>query len=363
MQYLSGIFLAGILFVLAVTGCSEATRKKLEPTPLAVGSLNQLAIIADDELWNGPLGDSINFYFGSAFPILPQPESLFDLKHFSPDDLVSEPTRRQLKAYLIIGDISDPNSSTGNMIADDIGSEKVAQALEDPTYNTNVGHDRWAKGQLLIYLFASGQQKLSNQIVSKFPSIAKAIQNQYQEQIDASVYLGGPNNQLINQIERQFGIYLKIPSDFQVNVEDESTMWIIREGDVGVSNLLINRSPYESQDQFKKEEIIARLNTLGKKYISTTLPGTYMRINDADLPVFTQSMQLDDNYAVESRGIWEMEGDFLGGPFVSYQILDEPKGELITICGFILAPGEKKRNFVLYLEHIMRSFELRTSLN
>jgi hypothetical protein len=61
-------------------------------------------------------------------------------------------------------------------------------------------------------------------------------------------------------------------------------------------------------------------------------------------------------YAVETRGIWEMEGDFLAGPFISYLILNEAKTELIYIDAFVLAPGERKRNQMLYLEQIISSF-------
>ncbi len=88
-----------------------------------------------------------------------------------------------------------------------------------------------------------------------------------------------------------------------------------------------------------------------------------MQINSDDLPVIIQSTQIGESYAVEARGIWEMEGDFLGGPFLSYHILDETTNEIVNIFGFVLAPGERKRNFMLYLDHIIQSFELRSNLN
>ena len=56
----------GLVFIIAsLLGCTDETRKRLEPTPTAAGSINQLAIIADQELWDGPIGDSISCYFGS----------------------------------------------------------------------------------------------------------------------------------------------------------------------------------------------------------------------------------------------------------------------------------------------------------
>ncbi len=362
-QYWKPRIFVGIVLILLVVGCTEEARRRMEPTPIAVGSLNQLAVIADEEIWNGPIGDSLRFYFGSAFPILPQPEPLFDLKHFTPDDLVSEPVRKELKAYLIMANLADEDSPTSRVVSQDIGQQKVNRAMQEPSYTTNVGHDRWAKDQLLVYLFAANEQYLTDQLVEKFPSIAKVIQDHYQEQIDATVYLGGVNHIVMNQIESTFGFHLKIPSTYEINIEDDSTMWLIQEGDMAVSNILIHRTPYRDQNQFSKEQIIGLQDRLGKAFVSTTLENTYMRINDVDLPVFTQALQMDDNYSVEARGIWEMVGDFMGGPFLTYMILDEQKRDVILLSGFALAPGERKRNFMLYLEHILHSFDLSGNIN
>ncbi|NND09439.1 MAG: DUF4837 family protein [Saprospiraceae bacterium] len=363
MTYFFRAFSLVLVLVITIVGCTEEARKRMEPTPLAVGSLNQLSVIADEELWNGPIGDSIRYYFGSAFPILPQPEALFDLKHFTPDELIGEPVRKELKAYLVVADLSNDESSTSQMIRKDIGEEKTARAMREEDYSTNVGHDRWAKDQLLVYLFGSSEQNLVDQLIKKFTSIAKVVQNHYEEQIDASVYLGGVNHPIINKIQSQFGFYLKIPSTFDINIEDDSTLWLIYEGDVAVSNILIHKRPYMAQDQFTKANILALQNELGKKYVSSTLENSYMRVNDVDLPVFTQSIQLGDHYTVEARGIWEMVGDFMGGPFITYLILDEQRDEVIILNAFVLAPGERKRNFMLYLEQVLQSFDLKSGVN
>ena len=44
------------------------------------------------------------------------------------------------------------------------------------------------------------------------------------------------------------------------------------------------------------------------------------------------------------RGLWEMKGDCMGGPFVSHTVGD------ITAEAFLFAPGKKKRNQLRQLE-------------
>jgi hypothetical protein len=350
------IFLVGI-FALIFSGCSEETRQRLEPTPLAIGSINQLAVIADQDIWDGSTGDSVRYYFGSAYPILPQPESLFDLKHFTPAELEGEPTRQELKAYLILCDLGDPTSATTKMVMTDLGSEKVRRSKEDPDFSSSVARDKWANDQLLVYIFSHDAEILGPEIVRRFPAAAKIVQDHYENQIDATAYLGGENHVIVNTVQSLFGYYLKIPSDYFIALEEPTTLWLRKETDEASSNLILHKLPYRSQDQFEKEKIISLRDSLGKKLISSTIPGTYMQTNDVDLPVFVQNLQIDNAYAVEARGIWEMVGDFMGGPFISYVVLDEKNSELLFIDGFVFAPGKRKRNYMLQLEHIVSTMK------
>ena len=351
------IFYVGIIS-LFISGCSEETRQRLEPTPIAIGSINQLAVIADQEVWDGSAGDSIRYYFGSAYPILPQPEPLFDLKHFTPAQLEGEPTRRELKAYLVLCDLGNPMSATSKLVAADLGSEKVRRSKEDPTFSTSVARDKWEKDQLLIYIFSHDVKSLGRELVNRFPAAAKVIQDHYANQIDATVYLGGENHPISNTVQESLGYYLKIPSDYFIAVEQPSTLWLRKETDEASCNLILHKLPYRSQDQFEKEKIVELRDSLGKKLISSTLPGTYMQTNVVDLPVFVQNLQIDNAYAIEARGIWEMVGDFMGGPFISYVVLDEKNSELLFIDGFVFAPSKRKRNYMLQLEHIVSTLQL-----
>lgn len=354
--------LTAFVAMFQITACTEEARQRLEPTPYAVGSLNQVTVVTDSDVWEGDIGDSLSFYYGSAFPILPQPEPLFDLKHFTPEQLAGEPTRKELKAYLIIADISDQSSPTTRMMMEDLGQERIRKAREDASFTTSMGHDRWATNQVIVYLFANGMENLKQEVVDKFPTVAKVIHNHYKDQIESSVYLAGENNEAINALQR-LGCYIKVPGDYRLVIEEEESLWLIRENELTTSNILVYKLPYTSQDQFTKEHIIALQDTLGKRYISTTIEGSYMRTNSKDLPVFTQSSKIGNTYAMEARGIWEMHKDFLGGPFLAYLILDEKNSQLYFVDGFVLAPGEKKRNQMLYLEHIIQTFQTNPGAN
>ena len=64
-------------------------------------------------------------------------------------------------------------------------------------------------------------------------------------------------------------------------------------------------------------------------------------------------MKIGDRTWAELRGFWDVENDFMGGPFVSYSTLDEATGRVLTIDGYVYSPKLDKRNFMREVEHLV----------
>ena len=70
--------------------------------------------------------------------------------------------------------------------------------------------------------------------------------------------------------------------------------------------------------------------------------------------------QLDDlrKQILETRGLWEIKGQFMAGPFLNYKFESNTKqDEYIMLDGFVYSPGSSKREYVFELEAIMRSLK------
>jgi len=346
-----------LLLLTCLSSCSDEVREKLEAPKNAFGSSNQLAIIADQELWDGNIGDTIRYYFAAAYPILPQPEPFFDLKHFTPAELEAGSSRKELRSYLLIGDLNDADSGVGNMIRNDIGQEKVRRAQEQKDYNIIIGKDKWAQGQLLIYLFAQNKEELIKVIQRTYPAVSKRVEKTNEGQFESTLYFGGENIDLKSKLKEQFNVDLRIPSDYFLAIQDESTMWMRKEMDHVSSNIIVQKVTYSKQSQLTKEGLKDIRDAIGKKYISTEIEDTYMRTNDVDLPMLTQYINLDGHYTLEARGIWDIVNDFMGGPFVSYLIHNAKTNELLFIDCFVHAPGKKKRDHIQHLEYVIESIK------
>ncbi len=353
-----GIWLLFTVLIVSFQSCTDSMRQSFEVVPNALGVTNEIVVIADDDIWEGPIGDTIRYYYGAAYPIMPQPEPMFDLRHFTPTELNSDRLRKELRTYLFVGDLSNTDSPTSRFIAEDIGQENVRRSREDEKYFSSIGRERWASGQLLVYVFANSEEKLKSNIIRSYSGVAKLVNQHDKPQIEAAVYLEGQQYKAIQSLREKFGIELKVPGDYVTAIEEDNFIWMKKDTRELTSNLMITRVPYTSRDQFSKEALIALQDSLGQKYISSTIRGSFMKTNDVDLPVFLYEKQIQGHYAVEARGIWEMYNDYMGGPFTTYLILDEPKNEIIFIQGFLFAPGKRKRKFVQHLEHIVNSLKV-----
>ncbi len=340
-----------------LSSCSNEQLKSLEALPTAIGSTNEIVIVADQNVWDGPVGDSLRYYFESPYLILPQPEPIFDLRHFTMEELQKEPLRKQLRTYMLLGDLQDDSSVASNEIKQDLRSENIRRAKEDNTFSSTAGRNKWANGQLLVYLFGYGQEALINNIRKNYPVIAQKVKNFDRSQIEASAYAMGENAVNTNKLKTDLGFSLKMPRDFKIAIEDGNFQWYRKETRSASCNIMLYKIPYTDKAQLSKEGIKNIRNELGKNYITTDIEGAYMRINDVDLPMFVENIKLNGQFGIEARGIWDIENDFMGGPFISYIVLNPKTNELIFMDGFVHAPGKEKRDFMQQLEFIFKSLK------
>lgn len=348
-----------LLFALGLlTACTQDSQQSLRAIPNAFGDLASLTIIADQDLWDGPLGDTIRYYYSSAFLILPQPEPILDLKFFTPQQLDSDRLRRELRTYLIVANLDDDLSPAAKLAKSDLGPARLEKFYENPANNLIIGRDKWAKGQMVVYQLGQDRNNLLENLKKNLPVIIKQIRLHDRVRLDATVYLDGRNYKLERELRDQLRISLRIPGDYQQAISDGDVMWIRKETEKSSLNLIFHRLPYSDAGQLSRENIMAVRDSLGKKYISTRVNDTYMVINDKDLPLFTNTVTISGKYALEARGIWEIENDYMAGPFLSCLIHDPKNGELIFIDAFVYAPGEDKRDYMLYLEHIINTLQI-----
>ena len=343
--------------ILLGTSCNDEISGNMKAKSTALGKMNQIVVISDQDVWEGAIGDSVEYYFESSYPILPTPESFFDLRHFTTTELENEKLRRELRTYLVVADLSDTDSETTQMIRKDLGETKYLAALEKDGPTNSVGIDKWARNQLVIYLYGNGEEALAEAIQRSFSAIAKRIHLHDKKQLEAQVYGRAENFGLTRKLEENMGIQMRVPGEYVVALEkpEENMIWLRKDDSKSVLNLVIKKLEYNNKDQISKSAIKTLRDAFGKEYVSTDVAGSFMQTNDVDLPMYEYTIDINGMYTLETRGIWEINNDFLGGPFASYLILAPNQKDLYFIDSFVYAPGKNKRDLMQQLELMVKS--------
>lgn len=340
---------------LSFASCTGDMVGNLNPTPAAFGKINSLYVIADSTLWLDGARDSVAYFFESPYIILPQPEPIFDVRHLEPRDLAEQPTLQQLRNYIVLADLSDLNSPTTKMVLEDLSDAKIQQVKEEG-FGSAVARNKWATGQQLIYLMGKNEPELLAGMSTAYPAVVKRVAERENERVKITAYFQGINRSLGDTVRQRSGATLDIPGGYTlVPVNAENFAWLRKQTKGGSLNIMATRIPYENREQLSKAGLKQIRDMVGKEYFGSTLDSTFMKINDQDLPLFVEQTELNGIYALEGRGIWEMENDFLAGPFVSYLINDEADKQLVLVDGFVLAPGRKKRELMEELVQVLQT--------
>nr|MCU0347770.1 DUF4837 family protein [Saprospiraceae bacterium] len=329
------------------------------PTPAgqkstAHGRVNQLLVIADSNLWTGPVGDSFFYYFSAPYILLPQPEPIFDVVHMTPEALAAQPLKKEFRTIVFLYDLNDENSVTSRMTRFDLGPEKLIELQKGKGYNVTLGQDKWALKQQLFYVNGLGEDKLIACVAANFPAIARKISERDENIVRSTAFQGGEAVKLQEDIFAKYNLKMRIPKGYQQAKYDgkTNTLWLRSDQREIIANIIVHKLPYTDKSQLTKAGI-KKIRDGITGIVTTQQPNTYMRINDTDLPLFIENKTLNNVYTVQAKGVWDIVNDFKGGPFVTNLMLNTKTNELVLVDGFVFAPGKDKRNHMQELEYVL----------
>ena len=320
-----------LLAALMMTACDQNTNKSLKDR--STGRTSEILVVTqNDEQWDGIIGDSIKHYFLDYQYGLPQPESQNELMHIKTpgfSDLF-----RKHKCILEV---------------------EIDPSVEQAKAVTTV--DQWAAPQRYVKITAPNAYAWVDLFETQKEIYHKWFNSVEHDRI-LSVLRPTVDNAIVEAISNKFGFTLTVPQGFYIAKNEPDFMWIRKELDRSSACIVIYELPYQDTMQFSRESLIAMRNMMVGKYIPGPSEGSYMGTETEFVPpLVTYVPDFPAGYAVEMRGMWKVENDFMGGPFVAYTFADKRTGNLVTVEGYYYEPNQKKRNMMLQLESIAYSLE------
>ena len=306
-----------ILFLLITALSCSGNQQKL--LPASSGNINNISVVTNDELWEGAVGEVIRENFGRPIYGLPQIEPIFSLSHIPSKVFSGFAT----KSRTIL---------------------KIDVSENEGVFNFK---NKYASPQRIIQITAKSPDKIIEIINENLNSIYSTM---YFNEIQEKQRRISKNLNKTQAIKKNTGVSLKFPSAYRVAKADTNFVWIRRDIETGSVNLFIQRQRNQTE-----QSIIEKRDSISKIYIPGPVENTYMSTDLIYTPN-TQQINVGGKQVFETRGLWEIEGQFMAGPFLNFQI-KLGDDDFIMLDGFVYSPGSTKREYIFELEAIMRSLK------
>jgi len=311
-----------------LASCSESKSKG----PNSTGRGSEIIVVCSKPAWKGAIGDTIRALLMQDMQGLPEAEPEYTLINVSEKDFS---TFLQTHRNVLVVDIKAGNKKS-----------KV-ETLR------NV----WAHPQRVIKVKAGSDTAFFN-LFAKHREAIKELFNQNERARFRALNSLSRNYVAEKILAEDFGIKMVISKDFYLAKKMSDFVWLRSEATTMSLGLMIYTYPYKDTAQMNPAAILATRDKYTKLYVPGPLEGSYMTTEQEFYMPVSRKILFKNRFAIETRGLWKTFGDFMGGPFVSYAIVDAPRQRTIVFDGYVYYPNKSKRNYVRQLESIIWGAEL-----
>lgn len=315
-----------LLIAAAVVGCDAF--HTLNKKKSAQGRPYELIVVCPQMEWNGELGDSLRAVFTAPVPYLNQAEPLFD---------VLRVTERGFK----------------DMIADHRNILKVVVDPEVQQAEAAVEYNVTSEPQIVVTLQGPDDKALVEYLSQKRNDLLHVLE-QAERDRDVQAYSTFNNPGIEAAIRKLFGVEIKVPKGYVLAKQTDDFLWARYEYPTASQGFFVYSYPYEGPESLSLDALIKARNKFAA-LIPGPSDGSYMITSDAFEPAY-RLFRLEGRLWCELRGFWDVEGDFMGGPFVSYTTVDTETNRVFTLDGYVYAPDlnkPRKRNYIRGIEHLL----------
>lgn len=343
--------LFGFLFLLAA--CSS--QKNEEYLPRATGKPGDLLIIMDSVQWNGELGKTVRQIFAAPVAGLPQDEPLFDVIWVHPSKGITLLTQIRNLVYVFTLDQSTKGSQ---ILRSEFSPESLDKVRGDSAFFMTTRKNEYARGQEVMYLFGQTEEQLIEHLKENQERIARYFVELERKRLEQALFETKSTEGITELLQRQQGITLRVPIGYKVADQQNNFIWLRNIGAITDKDVFLAWKPYTSEYQLLPDSLIAWRNEIARKYLyeDPEIPDSYLTTEQENAQVLARQVDFKGQFAIELRGLWKTNNNTMGGPFLSYALVDQEKALLYYIEGFAYAPGENKREMMRELETILWTF-------
>ena len=310
---------------------TKSTSKKRLMMPNASGLPYEMLVVMGDEQWERPLGRAVYGVLDTDVPGLPQSERSFRITRVNPSAFDSNMFRIMRNVILV----------------------DIQNIYTQPKFK--FARNVYSYPQMVMTLQAPDEASLAEYVKQNAQSIldffTKAEMNR---EIDN---LREEHNLEASRLAKEIlGVDIWVPWTVNKFKQGKDFLWASTNTGKKDMSIVLYSYPYTDKKTFTLEYFLNKRDSVMKVNIPGGREGSYMT-TQRDY-VYVKDATVQGKYAQVARGLWRVQGDRMGGPFVSHSRVDEVNGRVIVAEAFIYAPESLKRDLMRRMEAALYTLQL-----
>lgn len=316
-----------IIAGLIIISCNEAPQ--LMPT--ISGKAGEVVVVINKGQWESEPGIALRNLLAQDQPFLPQREPMFSL--------INVPENAFTSIF----------KSHRNIIIVNTNPELKKSGI---VYQVNV----WAAPQIVITISAPDAKQIAQEITNQQEKLLSSLE-QAERNRNIQNAIKYEEKGLRQLVTNMFGGSPYFPKGYSLRKSSDNFVWISYETTYTNQGIFIYKFPFKDSSDFRLDKIIEMRNKVMQDYVPGPLENTYMTTTISGTPPAFRWVTYKGMEFAEVKGLWEVQNDFMGGPFVDHIFLDKDKKNIIFLEAFVYAPRFPKRNYMRQVESLLYSFE------
>ncbi len=299
--------------------------------PKASGRPYEVLVVMDSVDWQAPHGRALFDILDTDVPMLPQSERSFrisqtEVKNFD----------RMLNIFR-------------NIIIVNIDRTQFTRT------KMKFARDKYAMDQVVLTINSPSKEEFRQFCVEHRQDIVDFLTKMEMNRLIKE--LKKENSKVTGQLAKEvFNCEFHAPKELQSYKKGKDFLWTSNNTPAGLMSIVMYSFPYEGPQIFTKEYLTHKRDSAMKANIPGEKPGMYMATDT--LCTVVKPIVVHGEYAMEMRGLWYMENDCMGGPYVSHHRVDTENNRVIVAEGFVYAPEKMKRGLIRRLEGSLYTLKL-----
>ena len=304
-------------------------------TPTSSGRPYEVLVVIDDELREKEAGQAVFDVLKRSVPGLPQGEASFKTMFSSPAnfDGILKPIRNIVIVRVDPQMYTEAKFNGAKDVYSFPQSILTIQAPNEESLKEYVS----ANGEAILDYFTRAEMNRQIRILEKNHNVSVA-----------------------SEIKELFGCDVWVPGELIATMRGQDFFWVGTNEGVSDRYFVAYSLPYTDANSFTEEYFFNKRDSVMKINIPGESEGMYMKT----VREFTKTKIIDvqGDYTLEARGLWQIHNDQMGGPFVSHMRLDKQNNKLMIVEAFVYAPEKLKRNLMRTLEASLYTLRLPEAL-